>query len=138
MPTLSLRILIADSQHLQRLSIEKILNQYGYHRVAPIASLEELLTVIQYALEPFELLVINSALMVGSGHRIEDFCRNCPSILNALIYDGHAMQFFVMKGEGQIIKKLSGVPDSDSIKNIMSLIDKGRQGNFLYSCHAFE
>ncbi|WP_223547566.1 hypothetical protein [Pseudomonas sp. A-B-19] len=37
MPNKSLRILIADAQHFNRLRIERLFNQLGYFRVAPVA-----------------------------------------------------------------------------------------------------
>ena len=39
MPTKALTILIADEQHLQRLHIEKMLNQLGYYRIVPVQTL---------------------------------------------------------------------------------------------------
>ncbi|WDH50948.1 hypothetical protein PUP75_18550 [Pseudomonas chlororaphis] len=124
MPTPSLRILIVESDHLQRLSIERMLNQCGYHRVSPVSSFEELLTIIEYTLEPFDLLVINSALTVDSGIRLEDFCRYCPSIRHALIYEGVPMPLPLSEeAPGSVIRKLSGVPDTESIKGLMRRID---------------
>ncbi|HCE6227863.1 hypothetical protein [Pseudomonas aeruginosa] len=124
MPPPSLRILIAESEHLQHLSIEKMLNQCGYHRIAPISSFDELLAIVECALEPFDLLVINSVLTVDSGVRLEDFCRYCPSIRHALIYEGvpgpHVLS---EEAPCSVIRKLSGVPDSESIKALMRRID---------------
>ena len=33
----ALRLLIADAELLQRIKIEKMLNQLGYHRIAPLS-----------------------------------------------------------------------------------------------------
>ena len=55
MPNKSLRILIADAQHFNRLRIERLLNQLGYFRVAPVQSLEELLPLVEYGCEPLDL-----------------------------------------------------------------------------------
>ncbi|WP_155290715.1 hypothetical protein [Pseudomonas chlororaphis] len=119
-----MRILIVESDHLQRLSIEKMLNQCGYHRVAPVSSFEELLAIVECALKPFDLLVINSALMVDSGICLEDFCRYCPSICHALIYEGAPVpRALSEEAPGSVIRKLSGVPDSESIKGLMRRID---------------
>ncbi|QQZ39513.1 hypothetical protein IF690_15745 [Pseudomonas sp. SK3(2021)] len=131
MPTPSLRILIVENEHLQRLSIERMLNQYGYHRVAPVSSFDELLAMTDHAVEPFDLLVINSALAVGAGINLEDFCHRCPCIRNALIYEGTPVPVPVAEEEPgyRVVKKLSGVPDSETIKSLMSEIDPGQKKN---------
>ncbi|MFJ2455914.1 response regulator [Pseudomonas protegens] len=129
MPTPSLRILIVENEHLQRLSIERMLNQYGYHRVAPVSSFDELLVMTDHAVEPFDLLVINSALTVGIN--LEDFCHRCPYIRNALIYEGTPVPVPVAEEESgyRVVKKLSGIPDSETVKSLMSEIDPGQKKN---------
>jgi CheY-like chemotaxis protein len=62
----SLRILIADEQHFNRLRIERWFNQLNYFRIAPVQNLDELLSLVEYGGEPFDLLVINAALPGGS------------------------------------------------------------------------
>ncbi|HBP0288016.1 response regulator [Pseudomonas aeruginosa] len=124
MPTPSLRILIVESEYLQRLSIERMLNQCGYHRVAPVSSFEELLTIIGHAVDPFDLLVINSALTVDSGISLEDFCRYCPNIRHALIYEGiPAPAPLSEEISGSVIRKLPRTPDTETIKGLMRQID---------------
>ncbi|CRM80235.1 MULTISPECIES: response regulator [unclassified Pseudomonas] len=128
MPTRSLRILIADHVHLQRLNLERMLNHCGYHRVAPVSSLEELLAMIDHAIEPFDLLLINSAFVGGAMLDLEAFCQDCPSVHHALIYEG--LPLAVPKAEGKpparVIKKLPGVPDTAAIKGFMDQIDPAR------------
>lgn len=62
MPTPSLRILIVDDQPTQCLSIERMLNQQGYYRIAPLTSFDQLMALVDCVTEPFDLLVINSAM----------------------------------------------------------------------------
>lgn len=125
MPTRSLRILIADHSHLQRLGIEKMLNHCGYHRVAPISSFKELLLIVDNAHEPFDLLVINSAFGGTVALDLEAFCRDCTRVHHALIYDGPPMSVALPKRKppARVIKKLPGVPDTDAIKKVMVEID---------------
>lgn len=125
MPTRSLRILIVEDDDLQRLNVEKMLNYCGYHRVAPLSSLQDFLKIIEHAVEPFDLLVINSALVKGSDIDLEAFCRKCPYIRHALIYEGHpALNFSAEeRGVSGIINKVNGVPDADALKVFMSAID---------------
>lgn len=51
----ALRILIADEQHFHRLKTERLFNQLGYYRVAPVHSLVQMLTLVEYGCEPFDL-----------------------------------------------------------------------------------
>lgn len=66
MPNKALRILIADEQHFHRMKVERLFNQLDYYRVAPAQDLEELLTLVEYGCEPFDLVVINAALASGA------------------------------------------------------------------------
>lgn len=125
MPTPSLRILIIDPEHLQRLSIEKTLNRNGYHRIAPIASFEELLIMVDHALEPFDLVVINTTSVSNTDICLEDYCIQCPFIRNALIYEGTPAGLTV-NGDpavAGVVQRLSGVPDTREIEKLMSRID---------------
>lgn len=125
MPTPSLRILIIDPEHLQRLSIEKMLNRNGYHRIAPLASFDELQIMVDRALEPFDLVVINTASVSETDICLEDFCLQCPFIRNALIYDGEPACIAVNDEPpvAGVFKRLSGVPDTGEIEKLMSRID---------------
>lgn len=125
MPTPSLRILIVDDQHAQRLSIEKMLNQQGYHRIAPAACVDEFLALIQYSVEPFDLLVINSSLTEDTTLSLDDISRHCPAIRNALVYETPALnnQEGIVTPGSKVVKTLSGLPDSKAIKDLMHMID---------------
>ncbi|AZC50511.1 hypothetical protein [Pseudomonas chlororaphis] len=129
MPTPSLRILIVDPQHSRRLNIEKMLNQQGYYRIAPMASFEDLLALAVHAIEPFDLLVVNSALVTDTAFNLDDFCRNCPSIRNVLMYEGEPVASQMMDDAlgSKVIQKLSSTPDIESIKNLMGLVDPPRK-----------
>lgn len=83
----SLRILIVDGVHFQRLAVEKIVNQCGYYRIAPVESFEQLLTYTQYALHPFDIVILNSDIAIHSGVDIYEFCVAEPNIVNFLIYN---------------------------------------------------
>lgn len=83
----SLRILVADEQHFNRLRIERGFNQLGCFGVAPVQSLEELLTLVEYASEPFDLLVVNAAL-AGGKLDLLGFCLDNTQLKRVLIYDG--------------------------------------------------
>lgn len=82
----NIRILIVDKQHLLRLHIEKVLNQLGYFRIAPMNSFDEVIAVTRYAVEPFDLVIANIA--AGSlDIDVEKFCQENPFIRHALLYN---------------------------------------------------
>lgn len=125
MPTPSLRILVVDDQPAQRLSIEKMLNWQGYHRIAPVTCFAELLVLIEHAIEPFDLLVINSSLAMQTTFNLDNFFRFCPAIRHTLIYDGMppAASLTVVAPSARVITRLSRAPDNEVIKNLMQMID---------------
>ncbi|NUU39213.1 response regulator [Pseudomonas sp. C2B4] len=120
----SLRILIADVQHFNRLRIERCFNQLGYYRVAPVQSLEELLTLVEYASEPFDVLVINCAL-AGDTLDLLDFCLDNRQLLRVLIYDGQQARLPPIPASEQQKVQVSHalIPDLASIQGLMTLVD---------------
>jgi CheY-like chemotaxis protein len=121
----SLRILIADEQHFNRLRIERSFNQLGYFRVAPVQSLEELLTLVEYSSEAFDLLVINAAL-AGGKLDLADFCRDNPQVDRALIYDGLQAQLPPIPASQQQKVQVSHalLPDFASIEYLMAIVNR--------------
>ncbi|MFA5981496.1 response regulator [Pseudomonas veronii] len=82
----SSRILIADEQHFFRLRIERVLNQLGYHRIAPVQSITELRRLVDYAYAPFDVLILNEKFSNQNSFAPLAFCLDSPQILSALIY----------------------------------------------------
>ncbi|MBB2885162.1 CheY-like chemotaxis protein [Pseudomonas umsongensis] len=111
LPNKALRILIADEQHFHRLKTERLFNQLGYYRVAPVQSLAEMLNLVEYGCEPFDLVVINASLADGALD-LPGFFLDNGQVHHALIYDGHAQ-----------------LPDLASVQRLMALID-------LHGCEA--
>ena len=99
----TLRILIADEQHFHRMKTERLFNQLDYYRVAPVQSLAEMLTLVEYGCEPFDLVVINASLAGGALDLPGFFLDNCQ-VRHTLIY-------------------ASALPDFASIQRLMTLID---------------
>ncbi|WP_419709296.1 response regulator [Pseudomonas sp. NFX224] len=120
----SLRILIADEQHFNRMKIERLFNQLDYFRVAPVPSLEELLTLVEYACEPFDLLVVNAAL-AGAKLDLLDFCLDNRQLDRVLIYDGQQTDLLPIPACGQQKVQVSHalLPDFASIQRLMALVD---------------
>lgn len=82
----ALRILIADPQHFHRMKIERLFNALGYYRVAPVQNLGELLTLVDYGCEPFDVLVINAELAAGALD-LQGFVLDNQQVRHALIYN---------------------------------------------------
>ncbi len=124
LPNKSLRILIADEQHFNRLRIERCFNQLGYYAVAPVQSLEELLILVEYASEPFDLLLVNAAL-AGGKLDLLDLCLDNRQLERALIYDGQQAGLAVIPAEqGQKVQVSHALlADQALIRALMARID---------------
>ncbi|MGY3174793.1 CheY-like chemotaxis protein [Pseudomonas sp. TE12234] len=122
----SLRILIADEQHFNRLRIERWFNQLGYYRVAPVQNLDELLTLVEYGYEPFDLLVINAAL-AGGKLDLLGFCLDNRQLDRVLIYDGQQAQLPPIPACEQQKTQVSHavLPDLAALQRLMTIIDPG-------------
>ena len=120
----ALRILIADEQHFQRMKIERLFNQLGYYRVAPVQQLEELLTLVEYGCEPFDLVVINAAMAAGSLD-LRGFLLDNSEVRNALVFNDTLAQFAPMSISGQKTIQVSTavLPDLKGIQRLMSTVD---------------
>jgi DNA-binding NarL/FixJ family response regulator len=120
----ALRILIADEQHFHRMKVERLFNQLGYYRIGPVHSLEELLNLVDYGCEPFDLVVINAALG-GEVLNLLDFLRDSPQVQHALIYHGQQAQLPVIPACVQQKVQVShgALPDLACIQRLMAVID---------------
>lgn len=123
-PNHSLRIVIADDQYFQCLSIEKMLNQLGYYCIVPVRSLEEVVILTENAINYFDLLIISSALASTVEIDIDVFSRNNPHIHHVLIYDGQGPQLLPgsLAPAVGIQVSLTRVPDSESLRQFMGVI----------------
>lgn len=109
----ALTILIADHQHLNRLHIEKSLNQLGYYRIAPVQSADELMILARLITEPCGLLVISREMASAAGVEPAAFSRCYPGIRHVLIYDSQP-------GEQMT---LAHTPDTATLVHLMKVID---------------
>lgn len=57
-----LRIMIVDPQHHERLRLERDFNRQGYYAIAPVSSLDEMRTLLEYGDLRFDMVVINPDL----------------------------------------------------------------------------
>jgi hypothetical protein len=120
----ALRILIADSQHFHRMKIERLFNSLDYYRVAPVQSLTELLTLVDYGCEPFDVVVINAELAARSLDLLGFFLDN-PQIRQALIYNEGTAPLQQTSGFAQENVQISHLtlPSKQSISQLMALVD---------------
>ncbi|MHC8287864.1 response regulator [Pseudomonas sp. XS1P51] len=120
----ALRILIADEQHFQRMRIERLFNRLDYYRVAPVQSLAELLTLVEYGGVPFDLVVINASLASGSLDLLDFFLDN-PQVHHTLIYDGQRAQLPPIPAcvQQKVQVSHAALPDLASVQRLMAIID---------------
>ena len=115
MPNKALTILIADEQHLQRLYIEKMLNQLGYYRIVPVQTLEEVQILTAIPAEPFDVLIINARLMTP-------ICEPQAQVRHVLVYD-HPQSNTPTGLMPGLRVRLPGVPDNLNLEHFMDIID---------------
>lgn len=120
----SLRILIADEQHFQRMRIERLFNQLNYYRIAPVQDLAELLNLVDYGCDPFDLVVINAQLAAGMLD-LPDFFVDNRHVHHAFIYNSPQVQLpTVVVGAQQTVQMShAALPDLASIQRLMSKVD---------------
>ena len=120
----ALRILIADPQHFHRMKIERLFNAFGYYRVAPVQNLGELLTLVDYGCEPFDVLVINAELAAGSLDLL-GFLLDNPQVRHALIYNEPSAPLQAVAGFAQENAQISPapLPNSQLIGQVMARVE---------------
>ena len=120
-----LRVLIVDHDQYTRVKIDKTLASLGYHRVAPLSSFCELMTIIDGAMSVFDLLIINEAVLKSADSLFEQTIRDCPNIRHLLIYqEGDLQQTSAIEFSMQSTDfTLPRIPDRESISQVMSFID---------------
>lgn len=125
MPNKALRILIADEQHFHRMKIERGLNQLGYYRIAPVHSLVELLSVVEYGCEPFDLVIFNASLTAGTGLDPLAFCLDNLQIRHALIYDAGQAGLTPLLAAPQHPVQITraALPNTDALESLMLRVD---------------
>ncbi|AZO87383.1 chemotaxis protein CheY [Pseudomonas sp. QLc11A] len=121
MPDKSLRILIADAQHFNRLRIERLFNQLGYFRVAPVHSLDELLPLVEYAGEPLDLVLVNGTMASG-GLDLFSFLADNPQVHHGYIFNEQQAPVRSVAGKVQVSQ--AALPDLASITQLMSTVDR--------------
>ncbi|MVW86465.1 chemotaxis protein CheY [Pseudomonas sp. PB101] len=121
MPNKSLRILIADEQHFNRLRIERLFNQLGYFRVAPVQSLGELLPLVEYACEPLDLVLVNGAMANGSLD-LPGFLADNPQVHHGFIFNEPQAPMPPVGGKVRVSQ--AALPDLASITQLMSVVER--------------
>lgn len=120
-----LRIVLVDTDHSRRLSIEKNLGQLGYYRVIPVSSLHELMALMDNAIGVFDLLVINEDVVCVAGIRLENILRDYSCIRHSLIYK--SVELHVFPGTYGMFPSsrffASGVPDQPVLAQVMNRIE---------------
>jgi len=119
----TLRILIADLQHFHRMKIERLFNGLDYYRIAPVQSLAELLTLVDYGCQPFDVLVINAELATGIAD-LRGFLFDHPLVRRALVYGESADSSGVSRRFGaKIITSPEALPSIRAIEQLMNSVE---------------
>lgn len=121
MPNKALTLLIADEQHLQRLYIEKMLNQLGYYRIVPVQTFDEVLVLTDIPAAPFDVLIINAGL-AADGEGMRALQRNHAQVRHVLIYENNDLAISSTANPAVLVR-LPGAVDSVSLEHFMDIID---------------
>lgn len=115
------------------MKIERVLNQLGYYRIAPIHRLIEVLNIVEYGSEPMDLLIINASLGGQARLDIVAFCMDNPQIRHVLVYDCELLGVPSIPLGPQRKMYISSlpVPDQETISRLMGTIDTGRRSKTL-------
>lgn len=116
----ALRIIIVDPEHVQRLRLERDLNRQGYYAIAPVASLEDLLNLVEYGDRGFDLVLINASLAGNEGFNLHDFCLDHPLMGQVFIYELPPRQLTIQsaKIEDRIVLSTVHLPEGASIRRL--------------------
>jgi hypothetical protein len=120
----ALRILIADQEHFHRMKIERLFNRLDYYRVAPVQNLSELLTLVDYGCQSFDVVIINAALARGVLD-LPKYFLDCPHVHHALIYNDRMASSVGTAARIRVIA--AQLPDASEITRLMASVDKPAQ-----------
>jgi hypothetical protein len=124
MPNKALRIMIADTQHSHRMRLEFLFNQQGYYRIAPVSHAQELMTLVEYTSEPFDLLVVDACLADGVLQLPGLFLDN-PQLRHGLIYNTRQAGLLSVPVSRRSSVQLhpAPLPDLASLARLMEQVD---------------
>lgn len=113
--------MILESDRLQLLCIEKILNGLGYYTIVGMSSAGDALEVLNYTRQTFDLVIANGALAATAVEvDFAKFCKEHKFVRNFLIYEVPISGF---ESQIRIQSTLPHPPGSQSIRDLMSVVD---------------
>lgn len=120
-----LRVMILEADFLQRLGIEKMLNDLGYYAVTAMTSGREVFSVLRYATQAFDLVIANGDLVEESGIDFRIGCDLHPLVHHMLIYESAVPVFEpALSYRAQAVQSiLSHPPDIRTMRYLMRTID---------------
>ncbi|TFH81699.1 chemotaxis protein CheY [Pseudomonas kribbensis] len=123
----TLRILIADTRHFHRMKIERMFNTLDYYRIAPVQNFIELLSLIDFGCEPFDVLVTDSQL-AGGMPDLHGFLFDLAQVRHALVY-GEALNSSAVPGyfRAKITTCNEALPSMSAISQLMTSVDASRE-----------
>jgi hypothetical protein len=124
MPNKALRIIIADTEHYHRMKLERLLNHLGYYGIAPVSSLEEFLTLVEYGSKPFDLILANADLASGSLD-LSGFLRGNLQVRHSMIYNARQapLESVPVAHPSSMHMTTVQLPDSAVLERLMTFID---------------
>lgn len=127
-----LRIVLVDTDHSRRLSIEKNLGHLGCYRVIPVSSLHDLMALVDNAIDVFDLLVINEDVVHVAGIRLEKILSDYSCVRHSLIYKSAKLHVFPSTQTmfSSSVFFASGVPDQAVLAQVMNRLEVPERSGF--------
>ena len=124
MPNKALRIMIADTDPSHRMKLEYLFNQQGYFRIAPVSSAQELMTLMAFGIEPFDLLVVDACLAEGLLDLPGFFIDN-PQVRHGMIYNAQQAGLLSVPVARRASVQLhpAQLPDLVALARLMARVD---------------
>ena len=104
----TLRILIADADDNRRLNVEKVFNKLGCYGIAPVSTIDELTTLLDFPPKPFDLVLINCTLMGQESAGTLDTIQNADS--NVVLYSNYFFSDAIAETPAGIAEGLAAFP----------------------------
>jgi len=118
-----IKILIADTQHFNRLLIERRLNQLGLHRIAPVHDLNDMLKIIEYASTPFDIVIANTSF-ASKQLNLTEYFMDSAQVNNAFLYASkNTNKIYHPYNQQQKVKfNSSALPELDTLAELIALL----------------
>ncbi len=120
-----LRILIADSHRLHSQRLDLMLSHMGYCAIVVVSTFDEVRSLTQSPLQPFDVLMINKNVSASTDVDLIQFCKENINVRYALIYlnDSFSLLGGCWPNRQNILISIPYLSDVEVIRLMMGIIE---------------